>query len=306
MPASQETMPPQIANLLGSQDVAPVQRQEQQQSGLPSGRDLGLSQQRQGSHDSASNQPQHMSIGFAATGEVPNTSVNAATVQQGQTGMNPFPPPLDKTRFEQAFRAYCVKKNLNVNIRKLQIDNRPVDLYRLHRNVMLEFGVSKIFLKVEQKALWDVIGGRMGFVQFYGTETEPAKSGPGVAQQLAHIYKELLAAFDHYYISAVAEAQLKAQAQTPRNPLQMSPQLMQSVLTYAHMSVSELHQRGVLEKIITFVEANRANLQRTYADQKSFQSRFRLTNQTRLSSTVILYSRLCLLFIINMLLSLLI
>ena len=55
---------------------------------------------------------------------------------------------------------------------------------------------------MEQKALWDVIAGRMGFVQFSGTETEPAKSGPGVAQQLAHIYKELLAAFDHYYISS--------------------------------------------------------------------------------------------------------
>lgn len=140
---------------------------------------------------------------------------------------------------------------------------------------MLEFGFSQ----VEQKALWDVIGGRMGFVQFSGTETEPAKSGPGVAQQLAHIYKELLAAFDHYYITTVVEARMKAQAQVPRNPAQMSPQMMQNVLTYAHMTVSDLHQRGVPEKIITFVEANRANLQRTYAEQKSFQSRFRPTNQ---------------------------
>ena len=137
----------------------------------------------------------------------------------------------------------------------------------------------QILLKVEQKALWDVIGGRMGFVQFSGTETEPAKSGPGVAQQLARIYKELLAAFDHYYISTVVEARLKAQAQAPRHPAQMSPQMMQNVLTYAHLSVSELHQRGVPEKIITFVEANRAKLERTYADQRTFQSRLRPTNQ---------------------------
>ena len=117
----------------------------------------------------------------------------------------------------------------------------------------------------------------MGFVQFSGTESEPAKSGSGVAQQLAHIYKEFLAAFDHHYISTVVEARLKAQA--PRNPSQMSPQMMQRVLSYAHMSVSELHQRGVPEKIITFVEANRAYLQRTFTDQKSFQSWLRPTNQ---------------------------
>ncbi|KIK10374.1 hypothetical protein K443DRAFT_147864 [Laccaria amethystina LaAM-08-1] len=539
MTASQETTAAQIANLLRSQDVASVQRQQQQQQpGLPSGRDLGPTQQQQGSHDSASNQPQHLSIGFAATGEVPNTSVNAATLQQpnspfqpqtatgqlelpqlaqkeqlgpvpvnrehqpqdvsesspedalsspgvsnaagdhptnhvqstptivsssqpqpvmpnsdlvraltqsiaeaesgqddpgsaqqltvlktdkmvnkgnlnkviamlnvvrahqgqiqggsgaknqtswtfpnasfennsqpgrptlgqnppqqqqqhlngiqakpsplkaqassnhlmpqgaartrsvstphqqaklggqhagvggpfanqvamsgsmgghfplamngpsrstgslqqGQTGMNSFPPPMDKVRFEQSFRAYCTRKSLNVKLRQLQIDNRPVDLYQLHRNVMLEFGVSK----VEQKALWDVIGGRMGYVQFSGTATEPAKSGPGVAQQIAHIYKDLLAAFDRCYINSVFEARLKAQAQVPRNPAQMSPQVMQRVLTCAHMSVPELHRRGVPEKIITFVEANRANLQRTYADQRSLQSRLLPTNQ---------------------------
>ena len=71
-------------------------------------------------------------------------SGSSGSLQQGQTAMNSFPPPLDKARFEQSFRAYCVKKNLNVNIRQLQIDNRPVDLYQLHRNVMLESGVSKV------------------------------------------------------------------------------------------------------------------------------------------------------------------
>ena len=62
-----------------------MQRQQQQQSG----RDLGPSQQQQGLHDSASNYPQHLSTGFAATGEVPNTSVNVATLQQHST---PFQP----------------------------------------------------------------------------------------------------------------------------------------------------------------------------------------------------------------------
>ena len=70
-------------------------------------------------------------------------SGSSGSLQQDQTGMNPFPPPMDKARFEQSFRAYCTRKNMNVNLR-IEIDNRPVNLYQLHRNVMLEFGVNKV------------------------------------------------------------------------------------------------------------------------------------------------------------------
>lgn len=75
---------------MGSQDVAPEQRQRQQQSvGFPSGWDLGPGQQQQGPHDSSINQPQHLSTGFAATGEVPNTGVNVVALQQPNS---PFQP----------------------------------------------------------------------------------------------------------------------------------------------------------------------------------------------------------------------
>jgi hypothetical protein len=43
----------------------------------------------------------------------------------------------------------------------------------------------------------------MGFVQFPGTDTEPAKAGPGVAQQLQHLYTEYLAPFDNIYVASV-------------------------------------------------------------------------------------------------------
>ena len=45
----------------------------------------------------------------------------------------------------------------------------------------------------------------MGFVQFPGTDTEPAKSGPGVAQQLQHLHTEYLAQFDQIYVRSVLQ-----------------------------------------------------------------------------------------------------
>ncbi|THU84421.1 hypothetical protein K435DRAFT_404144 [Dendrothele bispora CBS 962.96] len=53
---------------------------------------------------------------------------------------------------------------------------------------------------MQSKDLWAVIGARMGFVQFPGGHpNDLPKSGPAIAQQLAHVYKEYLAAFDTVY-----------------------------------------------------------------------------------------------------------
>jgi hypothetical protein len=60
-------------------------------------------------------------------------------------------------------------------------------------------------LQVTARDLWPIIGARMGFVQFPGTDTESAKSGPGVAQQLQHIYTEYLAQFDKIYMTSVLQ-----------------------------------------------------------------------------------------------------
>jgi hypothetical protein len=46
----------------------------------------------------------------------------------------------------------------------------------------------------------------MGFVQFPASDTDPAKSGPGVAQHLAHTYKEYLAVFENVYISTIMDS----------------------------------------------------------------------------------------------------
>lgn len=131
--------------------------------------------------------------------------------------------------------------------------------------------------------MWNVIGARMGFVQFPRTENEPAKSGPGVAQKLAHIYKEYLFQFDSFYMSQVMDQKMKIQQANASFQAQMaafnwSPQQMQAVVALSHMSLQELHAQKVPEKMIQFVETHRASLQRTYQDQKTFHKTVRGVN----------------------------
>jgi len=131
--------------------------------------------------------------------------------------------------------------------------------------------------------MWNIIGARLGFVQFHRTENEPAKSGPGVAQQLAHIYKEYLLQFDGFYVSQILEQRMKMQQANASFQAQMaafnwSPQQMQAVIALSHMSTQDLHAQNVPEKMIQFVENHRASLQRTHQDQKNFQRTLRGVN----------------------------
>ena len=120
----------------------------------------------------------------------------------------------------------------------------------------------------------------MGFVQFHRTDNEPAKSGPGVAQQLAHIYKEYLSQFDGFYVSQqktkIQQANANFQAQVAA--FNCSPQQMQAVIALSHMSVQELHAQNIPEKMIQFVENHRASLQRTHQDQNNFHRTLRGVN----------------------------
>jgi hypothetical protein len=69
----------------------------------------------------------------------------------------------------------------------------------------------------------------MGIVQFHRTENEPAKSGPGVAQELAHKH---FSQFDGFYVSQqrtkIQQANANFQAQVAA--FNCSPQRMQAVI----------------------------------------------------------------------------
>ena len=128
--------------------------------------------------------------------------------------------------------------------------------------------------------MWNIIGARMGFVQFNRTENEPAKSGPGVAQQLAHIYKEYLSQFDGFYVAQqrmkIQQANANFQAQVAA--FNCSPQQMQAVIALSHMSVQDLHAQNIPEKMIQFVENHRASLQRAHQDQNNYHRTLRGVN----------------------------
>jgi hypothetical protein len=119
-----------------------------------------------------------------------------------------LPPPLEKARFENAYKSWVATKNMKHDIRLMNVEGRQIDLYALHMHVMQEGGASK----VQNQELWAVIGARMGFVHFAGSDAEPAKSGPGVAQRLAAVYKEYLMPFDLMYITSVNERRKQMQA----------------------------------------------------------------------------------------------
>lgn len=145
----------------------------------------------------------------------------------------------------------------------------------------------------------------MGFVAFPGSaDGQPPRSGPGVALQIQRYYKEYLQAFDHSYIVSFVDIRNKspnnggnivnprhvafqitgwggeglmdpARMQVPNpnggNGMRMDPRQSTQLLQYANRTVAELRQMNVDEAIITFIEGNRATLQRAYQDQLNFR-----------------------------------
>lgn len=149
---------------------------------------------------------------------------------------NNIPPPMEVSSFERSFKTFCVSEKLNIDLQQLQIDNKPINLYQLHRNVMLEFGFAMVIdstlivslqlialTQVEQKKLWDVIGARMGFVQISGTGTEPAKSGSDIAHRLANIYKEYLFIFEQRCVAQAILSRPKVLEQVEPTQVMQAP-----------------------------------------------------------------------------------
>jgi hypothetical protein len=57
-----------------------------------------------------------------------------------------FPPipPLEKGRFDTVYKNFCTQRNLVHNPRMMSIETRPLDLYDLHTQVMLEGGAANV------------------------------------------------------------------------------------------------------------------------------------------------------------------
>jgi len=238
--------------------------------------------------------------------------VSAAVMRAGGIG---YPVPLEKARFDMMLPGFLQKRNIKVDPDLLTVNDQPIDLARLHELVMLEGGYVKVsssaavcvhtlmeFCQVNEKETWNIIGGRMGFVNLPGSDREPPKSGPVVAQLIARIYGEYLFDLEQVYVRswiASGSATRGGGTMGNGNPASGSvgtgdlggtglpngfgtlaasqlqrrgPMLMQ----YANLSAVELRQRNLPENIITVVEQYRPQLQQMAIESKRFSQQVRM------------------------------
>ena len=111
-------------------------------------------------------------------------------------------------------------------------------------------------------------------MQFPGTATEPAKSGPGVAQSIQHLYKEYIAPFETWYISMIQEYKKHSSAAL-QNALGGSRYELQQLLQMVNMPPAELQSRGVDEKTMQLLETHKGQLQRLLQEQRVFAENVR-------------------------------
>jgi hypothetical protein len=81
------------------------------------------------------------------SGSAPGGAGGPQTQQAPQNMQNPFlqmPPPLEKGRFEGAYKSYCATKNIVHDARLMSVESRPIDLHALHTQVMNEGGGKKV------------------------------------------------------------------------------------------------------------------------------------------------------------------
>ena len=169
---------------------------------------------------------------------------------------------------------------------------------------------------MNEKETWNIIGGRMGFVNFPGSDREPPKSGPVVAQQIARIYTEYLLDLEQAYVRSWIISGSATRGAYPNgsvggggtmgsgNPAVASgsigagdlggtglpngfgnfaaSQLQRKapmLMQYAHLNAVELRQRNLPENVITIVEQYRPQLQQMAIESKRFSQQVRMNGR---------------------------
>ncbi|KAE9401445.1 hypothetical protein BT96DRAFT_1018120 [Gymnopus androsaceus JB14] len=169
-------------------------------------------------------------------------------------------PLLDKQRFENAYKRWCLINNVVPDPQLLCIDNRSIDLYELHCQVIREGGMEN----VTRKELWPVIGGRLGFVHFHDTVT----NHQNVARLLA-------------YISNMSAGNTSQLSKRPTwFPDRFVPEYWNlAISSWSAQSAAELRARRMSESVISFIEKHRYSLQGMARDEETFGSNFRRDTQ---------------------------
>lgn len=91
--------------------------------------------------------PNQMSPHMGQQFPYPNNGGNAAAPAgppQVPTLSMQLPPPLEKARFDNAYKSFVQNRNIKHEMRLMNVEGRQIDLYALHTHVMQEGGYNKV------------------------------------------------------------------------------------------------------------------------------------------------------------------
>ncbi|KAA1467371.1 hypothetical protein DENSPDRAFT_832398 [Dentipellis sp. KUC8613] len=140
-----------------------------------------------------------------------------------QGAMMPQIQPLPEAKFHQVWKPFMMQHKLAVDERLFILDGRRINLHALHAAVFPAGGYSN----VTKNNQWPIIAAKVGFAHFPGSQTDPARSTPQVAQHIQQLYKHALAPFDVAYVNMLAETRRRAMRQQQQQQQQQAQQQAQ-------------------------------------------------------------------------------
>ncbi|KAH9846241.1 hypothetical protein C2E23DRAFT_767284 [Lenzites betulinus] len=209
---------------------------------------------------------------------------------------------MSQDAFQTVYQSWLAKNPKDMTM--LVFENRKIDLYKLHCEVIIAGGITRVIAGDQ----WPIIGARLGFVNIPGTDTEPARAGPALAHRLQAIYKDFLFMFDRQYYITMArrhhqqqnpqpnisqkqnmENALAGQSRPPSVPGGVAPRtgempdskLMSELVAYSVVPAAELQRRGVAPNVIQLVEHNRVKLREMFDQQRTFHNGVEQSSQNQ-------------------------
>lgn len=80
----------------------------------------------------------------SVSGSVSSPLTGPIGLQPSRSGTTQLPVPLEKSRFDNAYKSFCSSKGVKHDPRMMNYEGRDIDLYMLHSCVMQEGGIGKV------------------------------------------------------------------------------------------------------------------------------------------------------------------
>ncbi|KAK7691135.1 hypothetical protein QCA50_006238 [Cerrena zonata] len=260
-----------------------------------------------------------MQNGVQGTSAIANMNgPNIINVQQLPNNSSPpyrAIPVMPAAAFYAAHNNFLDRQGYSAEKRQPSIQGTPVELYRLHCEIMKIGGPQNLIAAYNRTMddIFAIIGGRIGFLQIQADAKEPPKSTVAVSQTLQQIYKNYLANFDLAYVkskmgnqgggqsginpadpsqnghqmnvpggqhSQQQNPQLAASALGPNNPLArmmvgFDAKKISELFSLVRLPPDELRTRNIPEDIRRLLAVHGPYLKQMMQNQQQFQSGIR-------------------------------